>query len=122
MNIEELRTYCLSKPGVTEELPFDNDTLAFKVLGKIFLLTSLDTWEAGNARMNVKCDPQEAIRLREKYPDSIFPGYHMSKKHWNTVYINTGLPDNKILHFIKLSYALVVNKLPKKTREELKSF
>ncbi len=119
MNIEELRTYCLSKPGVTEEFPFDNDTLAFKVMGKIFLLTSLDTWEAGNARMNVKCDPQEAIRLREKYPDSIFPGYHMSKKHWNTVYINTGLPYNKILHFIDHSYALVLSKLPKKSREGL---
>jgi len=113
MNIEELREYCLLKPGVTEEFLFDNDTLVFKVMGKIFMLTSLTGWEAGDASMNVKCDPQEAIRLREKHPDQVFPGYHMNKKHWNTVHINAGLNDKKIFHFIDESYSLVVGKLPK---------
>lgn len=113
MNIEELREYCLLKPGVTEEFPFDNDTLVFKVMGKIFMLTSLTGWEAGDASMNVKCDPLEAIRLREKHPDHIFPGYHMNKKHWNTVHINQGLADKKILSFVNHSYDLVASKLPK---------
>jgi predicted DNA-binding protein (MmcQ/YjbR family) len=113
MNIEELRTYCISKPGVTEELPFDNETLVFKVMGKIFVLTSLNGWEAATPSMNVKCDPQEAVRLREKYPDQVFPGYHMNKKHWNTVYINQGLADQKIFDFIDHSYEMVVSKLPK---------
>ncbi len=111
MNIEELREYCLLKPGVTEEFPFDNDTLVFKVMGKIFMLTALPDWEGGNATMNVKCDPQEALRLREKYPDQVFPGYHMNKKHWNTIHINQGLTDQKILYFIDNSYDLVVSKL-----------
>ncbi|HEA29638.1 MAG TPA: MmcQ/YjbR family DNA-binding protein [Leeuwenhoekiella sp.] len=120
MNIEELRTFCLLKPGVTEELPFDNDTLVFKVMGKIFVLTSLAHWETGEPSINVKCDPKEALKLREKYPQ-VIPGYHMSKKHWNTVHINTGFPDQKILHFINHSYDLVVSKLTKKLRDQLQN-
>lgn len=77
------------------------------------MLTALSDLEAGNATMNVKCDPQQAIRLREKHPEQIFPGYHMNKKHWNTVHINQGLADKKILDFIDHSYELVVSKLPK---------
>lgn len=110
MNIEQLREYCISKANVTEEFPFDTETLVFKVRGKIFVLVSLTSWEKGEQKINVKCDPEEALRLREKYPDLIFPGYHMNKKHWNTVDINTGLPDEKIFYFINHSYDLVVSK------------
>jgi len=116
MNIEELRTYCIAKHGVTEEFPFDNNTLVFKVAGKIFVLSSLLDWEVGEAKMNVKCDPKVALELREKFPDQVFPGYHMNKKHWNTVHINAGLPDAKIYHFINHSYDLVVSKLPRAKR------
>ena len=119
MNIEQLRNYCMEKPGTIEEMPFDNETLVFKVMGKIFALTSLAAWEGGEPKINVKCDPKEAIRLREKYPDQVFPGYHMSKKHWNTIQINTGLPDEKIFRFINHSYDLVVSKLPNKLRDDL---
>nr|AOE13917.1 hypothetical protein [uncultured bacterium]CCF99212.1 protein containing DUF419 [uncultured Flavobacteriia bacterium] len=118
MNVEEFHTFCLSKPGVTEEFPFDRETLVFKVMGKIFVLTSMNTWESGAPQMNVKCDPGQAVELREKFPDQVFPGYHMNKKHWNTVHINAGLPDAKIHHFINHSYDLVVSKLPKAKRPQ----
>ncbi|MGB3775875.1 MAG: MmcQ/YjbR family DNA-binding protein [Leeuwenhoekiella sp.] len=116
MNVEEFYSFCLSKPGVTEEFPFDKETLVFKVEGKIFVLTSMNAWESGAPQMNVKCDPLTAIELREKHADQIFPGYHMNKKHWNTVYINSGLSDKRIFHFINHSYDLVVSKLPKSKR------
>lgn len=109
MNIEDFRDYCLAKPGTTEEMPFDEDTLVFKVSGKMFALCSLSEYEKGIA---LKCDPEEAILLREQYTQ-VLPGYHMSKKHWNTVLPEAGLPLEFIKSLIHQSYALVVAKLPK---------
>ncbi|MCH8534789.1 MAG: MmcQ/YjbR family DNA-binding protein [Flavobacteriaceae bacterium] len=120
MNIEAFRDFCLFKKGVTEAFPFDKDTLVFKVKNKIFALTSLSKWEEGEYSINLKCDPNLAIKLREKYPDDVSPGYHMNKKHWNTVTIHyTQLSEKYIEHLINHSYELVVSKLPKITREEL---
>ena len=109
MHIEDFRNYCMAKAGVTEELPFDEDTLVFKVSGKMFALCSLSEYEKGIA---LKCDPERAILLREEYPQ-ILPGYHMSKKHWNTVLPESGLPSEFIQSLIDHSYTLVVAKLPK---------
>ncbi len=116
MNIEDFREYCISKPGTSEELPFDNQTLVFKVKGKIFALTNIDTFES----INLKCDPEKALELREKY-QAVQPGYHMNKKHWNTIQIDGELNDDQIRHWINHSYELVVSKLPKKLKEELKA-
>ena len=110
MNVEEIRAYCIDKKGVTESFPFDNDTLVFKVLDKIFLLISL---ERQPLRINVKCDPEKAIELREFYSDNILPGYHMNKLHWNTVIINQELINTLIKKFIDDSYHLVLKSLPK---------
>lgn len=112
MNIEELRDYCLHKPGATEEFPFDNQTLVFKVGGKIFLLIGL---EKGN-RFNAKCDPERAVELREQY-DAIIPGYHMNKKHWNTIYMDGMLKRSLLQELIDHSYELILNSLPKVRRE-----
>jgi predicted DNA-binding protein (MmcQ/YjbR family) len=115
MNIEEFREYCLKKKGVTEEFPFDEDTLVFKVMGKMFALTGL----AGDFRINLKCNPEEAIELRESYA-WVIPGYHMSKKHWNTI-IADECSDMKLLtKWIDNSYELVVSGLTRKQKEELK--
>jgi predicted DNA-binding protein (MmcQ/YjbR family) len=111
MNIEEFRAYCMLKPGVTEEFPFGEDTLVFKVMGKMFALTNLD----GDWSLNLKCDPERAIELREKYP-AIQPGYHMSKVHWNTVMMDGSLSRDFILQLIDHSYQLVVDKLPGKLK------
>jgi len=108
MNIEEFREYCMAKPGVTEEFPFDEVTLVFKVAGKVFVLTNLD----GDWSLNLKCDPERAIELREQYP-AIQPGYHMNKVHWNTVMMDGSLSQKLILELIDHSYQLVVAKLPK---------
>lgn len=119
MNIEQYRNYCLTKKGVTEEFPFDEETLVFKVMGKMFALTSLKRWEEGNDSVNLKCDPDRALELREEY-ESINPGFHMSKKHWNTVHVNNGDLSEKLIHeLIDHSYELVVNGLTKKLKEEL---
>ena len=121
MNIEEYRNYCLAKKGVTEEFPFDEETLVFKVMGKMFALTSLKRWEEGDESVNLKCDPDRALELREQY-EGINPGFHMSKKHWNTVHINSGeLSIQLIKELIDHSYDLVVKGLTKKLREELNS-
>ena len=121
MNIEELRTYCLSKPQTSESFPFDQDTIVFKIMNKMFALTSLRRWEEGYHSVNLKCDPKKAIELRERYPENVYPGYHMNKKHWNTVVIdNSELSGKFIKHLINQSYELVVSKLPKKDREKLK--
>jgi len=121
MSIEEFRDFCLNNPGSSESFPFDDDILVFKVLNKMFALTSLKKWEEGDHSINLKCDPGKAIELREKYPDSVFPGYHMHKKHWNTVVIeNTELSERYIRYLINHSYELVVSNLPKKDREKLK--
>ncbi len=114
MNIEELREYCLSKKGTTEEFPFDDVTLVFKVSGKLFALTSLDKAHS----VNLKCDPERAIELRETY-DAIKPGWHMNKKHWNTVEMDGSLKPELIISLIDHSYDLVVSKLTKKQKESL---
>ncbi len=115
MDIETYRGYCLSFPGATEDLPFDENTLCFKVAGKIFTICDIDEFES----INLKCDPQKAIELREMYPGKVVPGYHMNKKHWNTVSMQDDIPDDKIRLWIKESYDLVVAKLPKKECERL---
>ena len=121
MNIEELRIYCLSKPETSESFPFDQDTLVFKVMNKMFALTSLKRWEEGDHSINLKCDPDKSIELRERYPESVYPGYHMNKKHWNTIVVdNSELSEKFIKHLINHSYELVMSKLPKKNREKLK--
>ena len=114
MNIEVIREYCLNKRGVSESFPFDEDTLVFKVGGKMFALLSL---EKGTS-INLKCEPEKAVELRERY-DEIKPGFHMNKKHWNTVLYNGSLPDNMIKELIDHSYSLVVKGLPKKVRDEI---
>lgn len=120
INIEQLYDYCLKKKGVTETFPFDNDTLVLKVCGKMFLLTGLKSWEEGKPAINLKCDPVEAENLRANYT-SIIPGYHMSKKHWNTVHLNQGdLELALVLKMIDNSYDLVFNGLPKKIRDSVK--
>lgn len=120
MNIEEFREYCLGKPAATEDFPFDEDTLVFKVNNKMFALTSLKKWEAGDHSINLKCDPQKALEYRELYPDEVFPGYHMNKKHWNTVVVDGPQLSRKVIqHLINHSYELVVSKLPKSQRQRL---
>jgi len=115
MNIEEFRACCLSKKGVSEEFPFDADTLVFKVLGKMFALAPLERLPP---QANLKCDPERAIELRESYDEVIMPGYHMSKVHWNTLFLEQ-LPGDLIRELINHSYELVVSKLPKKQRSAL---
>jgi Uncharacterized protein conserved in bacteria len=102
MNIEILREYCLSKKDVTESFPFGDDTLVFKRSGKIFLLANLD----GDLSVNIKCDPALAIELRERY-SSVVPGYHMNKKHWNTVMLDGSIPDSEVFEWIDHSYDIV---------------
>lgn len=114
MNIEELRNYCLSLPGVTEDFPFDATTLVFKVHGKMFAVTDLE----GDFSINLKCDPEKAIALREQYP-AISPGYHMNKKHWNTIAVDGSLADQLLYELINHTYDLVVAGLPLKIRREL---
>lgn len=110
MNIELLREYCLSKEGVEEGFPFGEGALVFKVNGKMFLLASLDEQPLS---FNVKCDPQKAIELREQF-SSIIPGYHMNKKHWNTVIVDGTIPAQLLKEMIDDSYALVLKPLAKK--------
>ena len=116
MNIEEYREYCISKPGVTEGFPFDNNTLVFKVMGKMFALTGVNEFNS----INLKCDPDYAIELRENY-EGIHAGYHMSKKHWNTCNNESDIPDKVMKQLIDDSYNLVTSKLTKKLKEELKN-
>ena len=101
MNIETLREYCISKKGATEGFPFGEDTLVFKVNGKIFALVSLDE----DLSINLKCEPSFALELRERYA-SVTPGYHMNKKHWNTVSLDGSVPDKEIFSWIDHSYEL----------------
>ena len=104
MNVEELREYVLQKPGVTEGFPFGEDTLVFKVKDKVFLLIGLD---ASPLQFNVKCDPDKAMELREDFPGAILPGYHMNKKHWNTVIVEGTLSKKQLKEMIDHSYTLV---------------
>ena len=113
MNIEEIREYCMSKKGTSESFPFDEVTLVFKVMGKIFALTNLD----GDLSINLKCDPEIAISLREEFP-AIIPGFHMGKSLWNTVFMDGSLNDDFVKKLIDDSYNLIVEKLPKKVKLE----
>jgi len=115
MNIESLRQYCLKKPEVTEGFPFGEDILVFKVAGKIFLLAGLDEIPL---RINLKCDPEKAIELRERY-DSVLPGYHMNKTHWNTVIVDGSFSPGELTEWIDDSYKLVVSSLKKPDKEKI---
>lgn len=111
MTLTFFRDYCLSKPGTSEDTPFDKNTLCFKVGGKIFALTDMDLFES----VNLKCDPERAIELREQ-TQGILPGYHMNKKHWNTVLVNGLVADPLILELVDHSYYLVFKSLPQKLK------
>jgi len=116
MNIEHYRSYCLAKPMTTESLPFDDNTLVFKVNGKMFALTGLALFNS----INLKCDPERAIQLREEY-SAIIGGYHMNKKHWNTVTMDGSLSDSFIEELIDHSYDLVVASFSKAVRAEIQA-
>jgi predicted DNA-binding protein (MmcQ/YjbR family) len=119
MDIEQIRSYCLSKKGTTEDFPFNQDTLVFRVLGKMFALASLKRWEYGEAAINLKADPDYSEELRTEY-DSIRPGYHMSKKHWNTLYLYKGeFKPELIKKLIDHSYDMVVKGMTKKMQDSL---
>jgi predicted DNA-binding protein (MmcQ/YjbR family) len=115
MNIEDYRNYCLSLPLTEESLPFNDNALVFYIKGKMFSLTNnIETFDF----INVKCDPEKAIALRELY-EAVIPGYHMNKKHWNTIQMDGSIADITIKEWIRESYQLVVKNLPKKDREGL---
>jgi Uncharacterized protein conserved in bacteria len=116
MDIESLREYCLAKPAVEETLPFGPNTLVYKVEGKMFLLCGLDSEVLS---FNVKCDPEKAIELRERY-DCVQPGYHMNKKHWNTIVVDGSVSNNLLKEWIDDSYELIVDSLPAKVKAQLK--
>lgn len=116
MHIEAFRDYCLAKKGVTESFPFDEQTLVFKVMGKMFALAGL---EHHPSRVNLKCNPDRSVELRAQFDGLILPGYHMSKLHWNTVLIDSGLPEKLLVELIDHSYDLVVQGLTKKLKAEL---
>jgi len=114
MTLEELRNHCREYKSVSEEFPFDETTLVFKVKGKMFALTDIEAFLS----ISLKCDPEDALVHREIY-DSVIPGYHLSKKHWNTITVNEDVSDELILQWLGESYRLVVRNLPKKEREKL---
>lgn len=114
MNIEDFREFCISKTGVTESFPFDDKTLVFKVGGKIFTLIDVENFRFAN----LKCDPERAEELRDQF-NGINPGYHMNKKHWNSVYVNSDVPDNLFYDLIAHSYELIFNSLSVKVKESL---
>jgi len=118
MNLETFYDYCLSKKGVSEHFPFDEDTLVFKVGAKMFALSSLSQWEKNEPSVNLKCDPERAQELRAEY-DEIKPGFHMSKVHWNTVALNGSLSNTMIKELIDHSYELVFKSLTKKIQNEI---
>lgn len=115
MNIESFSSYCLLKKGVTEEFPFDANTLVYKVMGKMFALTDLDNFES----INLKADPEQVVALQERF-SAVLPGYHMNKKHWISVMMDGTIKDSLICQWIDDSYSLVSASLPKKDREILK--
>lgn len=111
MDIESFREYCLSMSGVTEEFPFNETTLVFKVMGKLFVLTDIDSFE----QISLKADPEDVVRLQEQY-DAVSPGYHLNKRHWITVRLDGTIRDRDLFSWISASYALVVKGLPKSMR------
>ena len=115
MDVAEFREYCLTKPGATEGTPFGPDVVVFKVGGKIFALAALDEVPP---TVNLKCDPDLALDLRDRY-EQVTPGYHMNKKHWNTVVLDGVIPEREIRKMIDQSYDLVVQSLPKSRRQTL---
>jgi len=118
MTITDFYDFCLSKKGVTEHFPFDEDTLVFKVGGKMFALSSLNGWEKGSPSINLKCDQERALELRAQY-DGIVPGFHMSKTHWNTVTVKGDVPAKLLRELISHSYELVFSSLTKKLQAEI---
>ena len=114
MNIEELRDFCLSLPLVEEKFPFDQETLVFYIVGKMFCLANITEFNS----LNIKCDPDKALELRATY-QAVLPGYHMNKKHWNTIKLNEDVKDELIKQWIKDSYNLVILTLPKSKRPNL---
>lgn len=116
MNVEELRDYCLSKKGASESTPFDDVTLVFKVGGKMFALIPLDENELS---INLKCEPEQAVALREKYA-AVKPGYHMNKTHWNTVMVDGSIGKSELLQMVDHSYDLIVKSLTRKQQEALR--
>jgi predicted DNA-binding protein (MmcQ/YjbR family) len=114
MDIESFRDYCINKKHVTEEFPFGDSTLVLKVGGKMFALANLD----GEFSINLKCDPERAFELRENFT-AIVPGYHMNKKHWNTIYFDGSIPVKLVKELIDHSYDLVLNSLPRNTKTKL---
>ncbi|QQM43413.1 MmcQ/YjbR family DNA-binding protein [Streptomyces liliifuscus] len=116
MTPQELRTFCLSFNATVEDFPFSPEISVFKVLGKLFALTSLD---ARPLTVNLKCDPDDAVRLRAEYEGLIIPGYHMNKRHWNTVTADGDLPDRLVRELVEDSYDLVVAGLPRSERLRL---
>ncbi len=114
MDIEAYRDFCLSLKGAEEGMPFDKKTLVFTIKGKMFGSTNIETFEL----INVKCEPEKAIILREQY-DAVIPGYYMNKKHWNSIKMDESIPDKQIKEWIEKSYSLVVSTLPKKIQKEL---
>ena len=115
MNVEEYRIYCLAKKGITEGFPFDQSTLVFKVMNKMFALAGIDNFTF----INLKCDPERAVELRERY-EGITPAYHMSKVHWNSIAIDSDVPDKLLYQLLDDSYAIIVFSLPKQLQQELK--
>lgn len=116
MDLPDAIEYCLSRPGAEETTPFGPDALVYKVGGKMFALTVPDDFPA---RINLKCDPERAVLLREEY-ESITPGYHMNKRHWNTVLLDGSVPSPLLRELIDLSHELVVASLPKAMRAKLR--
>jgi predicted DNA-binding protein (MmcQ/YjbR family) len=116
MYLDDFRTYCLAKYGVTEELPFDENTLVFKVMGKIFAITDIASFDS----VSLKCNPEEAVSLRERYI-AVQPGFHMNKKHWNTIEVHSDMPREEIFYWVDVSYQLVVAGLPKALRAEVQA-
>jgi predicted DNA-binding protein (MmcQ/YjbR family) len=114
MNIEDYRNHCIAKKGVTESFPFDDRVLVFKVGGKMFALIDIEALDF----VNLKCEPELAIELRERYP-AVRPGYHMNKQQWNSVYLNEGLPEDLIYEWTDNSYELIFKSLPKKKQAEV---
>ena len=117
MHLDDLRTYCLDKPGVVEDLPFGPDTLVFKVGGKIFALAGLERMPPS---VNLKCDPERAVELREHY-DAVAPGWHMNKTHWNTVGLRGDVPSEVLRELVDHSYALVRASLPRRVQAEIEA-
>jgi predicted DNA-binding protein (MmcQ/YjbR family) len=116
LNLESFRSYCLSKKGVTEEYPFGENIMVMKVMGKLFALTDVAAFES----INLKVDPEKGAELRERYP-AVQPGYHMNKKHWNTVLMDGSIADKLVKTWIDDSYNLVVNGLPRMQKNQLES-